>query len=86
MAEAHPPKIEFIDEHIDYSHRIGGRDVIIQALGQQCALTSMLAVDETLLGLPRYDCRRQDSKSTSHVFYTAWARSGRRKFSPQAFS
>ncbi|GLF43335.1 hypothetical protein VNPA141709_60990 [Pseudomonas aeruginosa] len=50
-AETQPPEIEFIDEHIDYSHRIGVRDVIIQSLGQQCALASMLALDETLHGL-----------------------------------
>lgn len=49
--DAQQTKIEFIDKHIDYSHRIGVRDVIIQALGQQCALTSVLALDVTLHGL-----------------------------------
>ncbi|MCY1220964.1 hypothetical protein D9M72_330020 [compost metagenome] len=32
--EAQPAEVEFIDEHIDHPHRIGVRDVIIQALGQ----------------------------------------------------
>ncbi|MNO00314.1 hypothetical protein D3C81_2201810 [compost metagenome] len=45
-------KVEFIDEHIDYPHRVGVRHVIIQALGQQCALASTLALDETLHVLP----------------------------------
>ncbi|KES24287.1 hypothetical protein FG99_11055 [Pseudomonas sp. AAC] len=50
--KAQAAEIEFIDEHIDYSNRVGVRDVIIQALEQQSALTSMLTLDETLHGLP----------------------------------
>ncbi|MCY1511116.1 hypothetical protein D9M68_455110 [compost metagenome] len=43
-------EVEFIDEHIDHPHRIGVCDVVIQALGQQCALASMFSLDETLHG------------------------------------
>ncbi len=32
--EAQPTEVKFIDEHIDYSNRVGVRDVVIQALGQ----------------------------------------------------
>jgi hypothetical protein len=43
-------KVEFIDEHIDYPHRVGVRLLVIQALGQQCDLASMFSLDETLHG------------------------------------
>ncbi|MCY1494706.1 hypothetical protein D9M68_285850 [compost metagenome] len=50
--ETQSAKVEFIDEHIDDPHRVSVRHVIIQALGQQRALASTLALDETLHGLP----------------------------------
>ncbi|MOA00449.1 hypothetical protein D3C78_1198110 [compost metagenome] len=50
--ETQPAEVEFIDEHIDHPHRVGVRHVIIQALGQQRALTSTLSLDETLHGQP----------------------------------
>ncbi|MCY1430453.1 hypothetical protein D9M71_464020 [compost metagenome] len=45
-------EVEFIDEHIDHPHRIGVCRVVIQALGQQCALASTLALDEALHAPP----------------------------------
>ncbi|MNN75101.1 hypothetical protein D3C81_1913720 [compost metagenome] len=50
--ETQRAKVEFIDEHIDHPHRVGVRHVIIQAFGQQRALTSTLSLDETLHGQP----------------------------------
>ncbi|MDT4830410.1 hypothetical protein FQZ97_638730 [compost metagenome] len=50
--ETQRAKVQLVDEHIDYPHRVGVRHVIIQALGQQRALASTLALDETLHGLP----------------------------------
>lgn len=51
-AETQPTKVEFIDEHIDHSHRIGVRDVVIQALGKQHALALMLSPDKRFMGRP----------------------------------
>ncbi|MCY1311883.1 hypothetical protein D9M70_622470 [compost metagenome] len=45
-------EVEFIDEYIDHSHRIGVCHVVVQVLGQQCALASTLTLDETLHGPP----------------------------------
>jgi hypothetical protein len=41
-------KVEFIDENIDHPHRVGVRHKVIQALGKQRALASMLSLDKTL--------------------------------------
>ncbi len=41
-------KVEFIDKNIDHSHRVGFRHVVIQALGKQRALASMLFLDKSL--------------------------------------
>ncbi|AIN61280.1 hypothetical protein HMPREF2886_22945 [Pseudomonas sp. HMSC066A08] len=46
-------KVEFIDENIDHPHRVGVRHVVIQALGKQRALASMLSLDKTLHWRPR---------------------------------
>lgn len=46
-------KIEFIDENIAPPYRVGVHHVVIQALGKQRALTSMLSPDKALhLHLP----------------------------------
>ena len=41
-------KVELIDENIDHPYRVGVRHVVIQALGKQRALASMLSLDKTL--------------------------------------
>ena len=41
-------KVEVIDENIDHPHRIGVRHIVIQALGKQRAMASMLSLDKTL--------------------------------------
>ncbi|SDF55920.1 hypothetical protein SAMN05216591_3307 [Pseudomonas extremaustralis] len=41
-------KVEFIDENIDHPHRVGVRHIVIQTLGKQRALASMLSLDKTL--------------------------------------
>ncbi|MDT4868107.1 hypothetical protein FQZ97_1030530 [compost metagenome] len=41
-------KIEFIDKNIDHPYRVGVRHIVIQALGKQRVLTSMLSLDKTL--------------------------------------
>ena len=46
--ETESTKVEFIDEHIDHTSRVGVRHIVIQALGKQHALASMLSLDKTL--------------------------------------
>ena len=51
--EAQQAKVEFIDENIDHPYRVGVRHIVIQALGKQRALASMLSLDKTLHWRPR---------------------------------
>ncbi|MNC50857.1 hypothetical protein D3C75_1001230 [compost metagenome] len=46
--ETQRAKIELIDENIDHPHRVGVRHVVIQALGKQRALPSVLSLDKAL--------------------------------------
>jgi len=43
-------QVEFVDKDVDYAHRIGIRDVIVEALGQQGALASMFTLNKALHG------------------------------------
>ena len=62
-------KIEFIDENIDHPHRVGVRHVVIQALGKQRALASMLSLDKTLHRHPLADLNPSNhSKVDASVF------------------
>lgn len=58
-----------IDEHIDHPHRVGVRDVVIQALGQQRALASMYSLDKALHGPPLLSLNPSNhSKVDANVF------------------
>ena len=46
-------EVEFVDENIDDADRIVRRHVVVQALGKQCRLPAILALDETLHPDPR---------------------------------
>ena len=46
-------QIEFVDENIDDADRIVLRHVAVQAVGKQCRLPAILALDETLHPNPR---------------------------------
>ncbi|KTC61538.1 hypothetical protein AO287_08120 [Pseudomonas savastanoi] len=41
-------QVEFIDEDINYAHRVGIADVFVEAFGEQRALAAMFALDEAL--------------------------------------
>jgi hypothetical protein len=41
-------QVEFIDENVSYTHRIGIADVVVKALGKLGALAAMFALDEAL--------------------------------------
>jgi hypothetical protein len=41
-------QVEFINENVNYTHRIGIADVVVKALGKQGALAAMFALDEAL--------------------------------------
>ena len=43
-------QVEFVDEDVDYPHRIGIADVVVEALGKSGALTSMFTLDKALHG------------------------------------
>ena len=46
--EAQRLKVELVDERIDDTHRVVFSDVVIEALGQQGDLASVLSLDESL--------------------------------------
>ncbi len=46
--KAHGAEVEFVDEDFDDPDRIVLRHVIIQALGKQCRLPAILALDKSL--------------------------------------
>jgi hypothetical protein len=48
VLETQLAKVEFIDENIDHPHRVCVRHMVIQALGKQHALASMLSLDKAL--------------------------------------
>jgi hypothetical protein len=43
-------QLQFVDEDVDYAHRIGIADVVVEALGKLGALTSMFTLDKALHG------------------------------------
>ena len=43
-------QVEFVDEDIDYTHRVGIGHVIVEAFGEQCTLAPMFTLDEALHG------------------------------------
>ena len=43
--EAQAPQIQFLNEHVDRTHRIIFIDPVIQSLGKQDTLRSVLAID-----------------------------------------
>jgi hypothetical protein len=45
-------QVEFVDENVDYSHRICVTDVVVKALGKQSALSAMLTLNERFMGNP----------------------------------
>ena len=46
-------QVEFVNEDIDDADRIVLRHVVVQAVGKQCRLLAILALDETLHPNPR---------------------------------
>ena len=46
-------QVEFVNEDIDDTHRIVFRHVVVQAVGKQCRLPAILALDEALHPDPR---------------------------------
>jgi hypothetical protein len=57
------PQIQFVDERVDHSHRIIFGYVIVEELGKQNALRSVLALNKALLKNP--DSILQDSNPTN---------------------
>jgi hypothetical protein len=43
-------QVKFVDKNVEYAHRIGIRDVIVEALWMDVALASMLTLDKALYG------------------------------------
>ncbi|GLH43049.1 hypothetical protein RS3R6_36290 [Pseudomonas atacamensis] len=43
-------QVEFVDKDVDYAHRIGIRDVIVEARGKEGFLASMFTLDKALHG------------------------------------
>ena len=41
-------QVKLVDKDVDYAHRIGIADVVIEALGKSGALASMFTLDEAL--------------------------------------
>ena len=70
--EAQRLKIEFIDEDIDNAYRVVLANVVVQTLGQQCKLASVLAFDESLHRPPRlnglayFNWHQASSEAFSH--------------------
>ena len=76
--EAQTSEIEFVDERFNDSHRVVFANVVVQALGQQCDLGSILAFDESLHVMARSNVAtiRATGLKPSTRFYTAWTQSG----------
>jgi len=43
-------QIEFVDKNVDYAHRIGIADVVVEAFGKKGALASMFTLNKALHG------------------------------------
>lgn len=43
-------QVEFVDEDIDDTHRVGIGHVIVEAFGEQCTLAPMFTLDEAFHG------------------------------------
>ncbi|KPW40003.1 hypothetical protein ALO66_200013 [Pseudomonas coronafaciens pv. atropurpurea] len=42
--------VEFVDKDVDYTHRVGIADIVVEAFGKQAALTSVFALNKAFHG------------------------------------
>jgi hypothetical protein len=76
------PQIQLVDEHVDHPHRIVFSHVIVEELGEQNALRSVLALNKTLHQSPRSSSSQiiADSAFSHSLRPIATSPVGRRSF------